>query len=131
MKRQQLSQKCISFLLVSILTSIYTFSLSAKTMETDIDLNGDNWEEGNKSITIELPVTASIDGSLLTIQCSTGRSDITVRIQGGDGFLYEKMYPASEAYLITIDLSYAPQGSYTLDLTNQWGDHLSGIFEIK
>lgn len=131
MKRQLLSQKCISFLLVSILTSIYTFSLSAKTMETDIDLNGDNWEEGNKSITIELPVTASIDGSLLTIQCSTGRSDITVRIQGGDGFLYEKMYPASEAYLITIDLSYAPQGSYTLDLTNQWGDHLSGIFEIK
>lgn len=131
MKRQLLSQKCINFLLVSILTSIYTFSLSAKTMETDIDLNGDNWEEGKKSITIELPVTASIDGSLLTIQCSTGRSDITVRIQGGDGFLYEKMYPASEAYLISIDLSYAPKGSYTLDLTNQWGDHLSGIFEIK
>lgn len=131
MKRQLLSQKCISFLLVSILTSIYTFSLSAKTMEADIDLNGDNWKEGNKSITIELPVTASIDGSLLTIQCSTGRSDITVRIQEGDGFLYEKMYPASEAYLITIDLSYAPKGSYTLDLTNQWGDHLSGIFEIK
>lgn len=130
MKRQLLSQKCISFLLVSILTSICTFSLSAKVMDDKIDMDG-HWEEKRKSITIELPVTASIDGSLLTIQCSTGRSDITVRIQGGDGFLYEKMYPASEAYLISIDLSYAPKGSYTLDLTNQWGDHLSGIFEIK
>lgn len=130
MKRQQLSQKCISLLFASILSCFYVLSLSAKVMEDDSQMNGE-WNEGNKSITIELPVTASIDGSLLTIQCSTGRSDITVRIQGGDGFLYEKMYPASEAYLITIDLSYAPQGSYTLDLTNQWGDHLSGIFEIK
>lgn len=130
MKRQQLSQKCISLLFTSILSCFYVLSLSAKVMEDDSQMNGE-WNEGNKSITIELPVTASIDGSLLTIQCSTGRSDITVRIQGGDGFLYEKMYPASEAYLITIDLSYAPKGSYTLDLTNQWGDHLSGIFEIK
>lgn len=130
MKRQQLSQKCISLLFASILSCFYVLSLSAKVMEDDSQMNGE-WNEGNKSITIELPVTASIDGSLLTIQCSTGRSDITVRIQGGDGFLYEKMYPASEAYLITIDLSHAPKGSYTLDLTNQWGDHLSGIFEIK
>lgn len=130
MKRQQLSQKCISLLFASILSCFYVLSLSAKVMEDDSQMNGE-WNEGNKSITIELPVTASIDGSLLTIQCSTGRSDITVRIQEGDGFLYEKMYPASEAYLITIDLSYAPKGSYTLDLTNQWGDHLSGIFEIK
>lgn len=130
MKRQQLSQKCISFILASILTSIYTISLSAKTMETDIDLNEDNWEEGEKSITIELPITATIDGSLLTIQCTSGRSDITVCIVGVDGFSYEKMYPASEAYLIAIDLSVAPKGSYTLDLTNQWGDHLFGTFEI-
>lgn len=130
MKRQQLSQKCISLLLVSVLSCFYVLNLSATVMEDNSKIDGD-WREGKKSITIELPVTASIDGSLLTIQCSTGRSDITVRIQGGDGFLYEKMYPASEAYLITIDLSYAPKGSYTLDLTNQWGDHLSGIFEIK
>lgn len=130
MKRQQLLQKCISLLLVSVLSCFYVLNLSATVMEDNSKIDGD-WREGKKSITIELPVTASIDGSLLTIQCSTGRSDITVRIQGGDGFLYEKMYPASEAYLITIDLSYAPKGSYTLDLTNQWGDHLSGIFEIK
>lgn len=131
MKRHQLLQKSINFLLVSVLTCVYISGLSAKVLDDNIKLGGNKWEEGKKSITIELSVTASIDESLLTIQCSTGRSDITVRIQGGDGFLYEKMYPASEAYLITIDLSHAPKGSYTLDLTNQWGDHLSGIFEIK
>lgn len=130
MEKQRLLQKCIALFCVSILTSIYAFSLSAKVMVDDVDLDG-KWNEDKKSISIEIPVSASIDGSLLTIQCTSGRSDITVRIMGVDGFSYEKTYPASEAYLITIDLSSAPKGSYSLDLTNQWGDHLSGTFEIR
>lgn len=131
MKKQRLLRKCIRFLWVSIFTVICTFGLSAKTMGDDIDLDKTDWREGKKSISITIPVTASIDGSLLTIQCTSGRSDITVRIMGTDGFSYEKTYPASEAYLITIDLSSASKGSYSLDLTNQWGDHLTGNFEIR
>lgn len=130
MRKLKLVQKSISFLLVSILTSIYAFNLSAKVVGASVVFDG-SWEETRRSITTVIPVTASIDGSLLTIQCTTGRSDITVQVSGADGFLYEKMFPASEAYLIIIDLSNAPKGSYTLDLTNQWGDHLTGDFEIK
>ncbi|CAK7081329.1 MAG: hypothetical protein PARBB_00502 [Parabacteroides distasonis] len=130
MERQRFLRKCISFLLMSMLAGIYAFSLSAKVVDDDVDLDG-RWPEGKRSIIDVIPVTATIDGSLLTIQCTSGRSDVTVCIAGVDGFSYEKMYPASEAYLITIDLSSAPKGAYTLDLTNQWGDHLTGIFEIR
>lgn len=131
MRRHNLVQKCISFLLVSILAGIYAFNLSAKVMGDDIDLGGNRWDEGKRSVTTIIPVTASINDTLLTIQCTTGRSDITVCITGDDGFSYEETYPASEAHLITIDLANAPKGSCTLDLTNQWGDHLMGQFEIK
>lgn len=128
--KRQLLRKCIRFLLPSMLAVIYAFNLSAMVMGDDIDL-GERWREGKKSISTIIPVTASIDGSLLTIQCTTGRSDITVCITGEDGLSYKEMYPASEAYLITIDLSGISEGSYTLDLTNQWGDYLTGTFEIK
>ncbi|WP_297905753.1 DUF3244 domain-containing protein [uncultured Parabacteroides sp.] len=131
MRRLKLVQKCISFLLVSLLTCIYALNLSAKMMGDDIDFDGEGWKEGLRSIITVIPVTASINGTLLTIECTTGRSDITVHITGADGFSYEKMYPASEAYLITIDLSSIPKGACTLDLTNQWGDLLTGNFEIK
>ena len=131
MKKQKLVQRCISFLLISILAGIYAFNLSAKVMDDDIDWARDEWEEGKRSITTVIPVTASINETLLTIQCTTGRSDITVSITGNDGFSYEETYPASEAHLITIDLASAPKGSYNLSLSNQWGDRLTGQFEIK
>lgn len=131
MRKQKLVQKCISFLLISILAGIYAFNLSAKVMGDDIDFDGEDWKEGKRSVTSVIPVTASINETLLTIQCTTRRSDITVCITGNDGFSYEETYPASEAHLITIDLASAPKGSCTLSLTNQWGDHLMGQFEIK
>ena len=131
MRKQKLVQKCISFLLISILAGIYAFNLSAKVMGEDIDFDGEDWKEGKRSVTSVIPVTASINETLLTIQCTTRRSDITVCITGNDGFSYEETYPASEAHLITIDLASAPKGSCTLSLTNQWGDRLMGQFEIK
>lgn len=130
MKKQKLVQRCISFLLISILAGIYAFNLSAKVMGDDVGLNG-KWQEGKRSITTVIPVTTSINNSLFIIQCTTGRSDITVSITGNDGFSYEETYPASEAHLITIDLASAPKGSYNLSLSNQWGDRLTGQFEIK
>lgn len=131
MKRPKVLQKCIGFLLVSMLVCMHTMNLSAKVMSHAIELEEDKWDEGRRSITRVIPVTASIDGTLLTIQCSTGRSDITVGITGKDGFSYKEMYPSLEAYFINIDLANAPQGSYTLELTNQWGDYLTGVFEIQ
>ena len=131
MKKQKLVQRCISFLLISILAGIYSFNLSAKVMGDDIDFDGEDWKEGKRTITTVIPVTASINETLLTIQCTTGRSDITVSITGNDGFSYEETSTASEVHLITIDLASAPKGSYNLSLSNQWGDRLTGQFEIK
>lgn len=131
MRRQRLLQKCISFLLIGMFACFYAMNLSAKVMGDDIDFDGDSWEEGKRSITTVIPVTAAIHDALLTIQCTTGRSDITVCITGEDGFSYKETYLSSEAHLITIDLASTAKGSYTLDLTNQWGDHLTGIFRIQ
>lgn len=68
MRRHNLVQKCISFLLVSILAGIYAFNLSAKVMGDDIELGGNRWDEGKRSVTTIIPVTASINDTLLTIQ---------------------------------------------------------------
>lgn len=120
-----------SFLLfVSLLISINGFHGQAKMMDRETPANG-KWDEGRKSITIETPITILIDGTLLIIQSTSGRSDITINISNDLGFSYKETVPSANTHFITIDLSNAPKGEYRLDLTNQWEDHLYGDFEIR
>lgn len=126
MGKTNLSQKCIQLFFISFLLCLYAFDVSASK---PIPTRG-QWKEGKRTSINIIPVSASIDGTILTIECTSGRSDISISVINSNGFTYETTVPASEAYFITINLADAPEGDYQLILTNQWGGYLTGSFEI-
>lgn len=117
---------CLFFVL--IFSGLIVQDLSAKAM-SGVSLGG-WWQEGHRSVSTTVPISAFINGDVLSIQSTSQRSDITVRISSKDGIvLYEVKVSASEADCAMIDLGGFDSDMYVLDLTNQWGDHLHGIFE--
>lgn len=131
MKREGLHQKCICFLFISLLTNFFTLNLSAGVMDTDIEPLDGNWWERERGSSIKSPISASINGSTLIIQCTSCQSDIIVTVTNDSGYYYKETILTSEAYFANIDLANTPQGKYTLLLTNQWGGHLTGSFKIN
>ncbi len=91
---------------------------------------GGQWDKHDRSIANEYPISAFLDASTLTIQSTDRFSDITVRISGAEGIVYEAMYPAENSACIIISLDSSLHGEYTLELTNQWGCYLVGEFEL-
>ena len=86
------------------------------------------WEEGARSISSSIPISAFVNDGVLSIHSSTQRSDITICILKDGKVLYEKMIPASKTDCVTIDLSEFEPGTYTVGLKNQWDDCLWGEF---
>ncbi|WP_293711777.1 DUF3244 domain-containing protein [uncultured Parabacteroides sp.] len=116
---------CVFFVL--IFGGLIVQDLSAKTMSA-VTFGG-WWTEGHRSASGVVPISAVINGDILSIQSSSQRSDIIVRISKDGIVLYEARVSASEAEYTMIDLGGLDADTYVLDLTNQWGDHLYGIFE--
>lgn len=116
---------CVFFVL--IFSGLIVQDLSAKTMSA-VTFGG-WWTEGHRSASGVVPISAVINGDILSIQSSSQRSDIVVRISKDGIVLYEARVSASEAEYTMIDLGGLDTDTYVLDLTNQWGDHLYGIFE--
>lgn len=116
---------CVFFVL--IFSGLIVQDLSAKTMSA-VTFGG-WWTEGHRSASGVVPISAVINGDILSIQSSSQRSDIVVRISKDGVVLYEMKVSASEAEYTMIDLGGLDADTYVLDLTNQWGDHLYGIFE--
>ena len=116
---------CVFFVL--IFGGLIVQDLSAKTMSA-VTFGG-WWTEGHRSASGVVPISAVINGDILSIQSSSQRSDIIVRISKVGIVLYEARVSASEAEYTMIDLGGLDADTYVLDLTNQWGDHLYGIFE--
>lgn len=89
-----------------------------------------NWnEKGLKSAIEKTPLQVEKEAETLIIQSTTLQSDLSIRIIGTTGEVYESFYPASETGMIVIDLTGLEKGYYTLELTNQRGGYLSGTFE--
>lgn len=116
---------CVFFVL--IFGGLIVQDLSAKTM-SGIMLTG-GWTEGHRSSSTAASISAFVNGDILSIQSTSQRSDIVVRISKDGIVLYEARVSASEAEYTMIDLGGLDADAYVLDLTNQWGDHLYGIFE--
>jgi hypothetical protein len=124
--------KCICFLLTLILSGFIAHQVEGKVMqEGTIDLiPPKGWGGGNgfNSMPALSSVSASIDGSLLHIQCTNSTVDITVRIIQNGVTVYQDTVPAADTNHIWIDLSGYEEGMYTLDLTNSGGGHIYGDF---
>ena len=89
------------------------------------------WDEGARSISSPIPISAFVSDGVLSIHSSTQRSDITICILKDGKILYEEMIPASKTDCVTIDLSEFEPGTYSVELKNQWGGCLLGKFLIN
>ena len=124
--------RCVFIILVSTLNVFISHQVIAKTMdEKPIHLiPPDHWGgETSRSITIQPAVSASIDGSLLHIQCTSPTVDVTVCIIQNGMIVHQETIPATDTNHILVDLSNYVEGVYTLDLTNSAGGHVWGEFE--
>lgn len=116
---------CVFFVL--LFSGLIAQDLSARTM-SGVSLAG-WWQEGHRSTSPKVPISAFVNGDILSIQSTTQRSDITVCISKDGIVLYEVIISASESDYTMVDLGSFDADTYSLDLTNQWGDHLHGTFE--
>lgn len=86
------------------------------------------WIEGLRSVSPSFPVSAYITPNLLFIQSSTLRSDITVTVVKNGTIVHEQTVPAVQTANFGISVSDWEEGTYTLELRNQWSDYLYGDF---
>lgn len=112
-----------------VFSSLLLQSVSAGKSK-DISFFG-KWEEGARSISSSIPISAFVNDGVLSIHSSTQRSDIIMCISKDGVVFYEEMIPASKTNCVTIDLSEFEPGTYTVGLKNQWEDSLLGSFQIK
>ena len=112
-----------------LLGSFLFFGVVGGVLADELPLDG-QWDRHDRAISNVYPVSASLDASTLTIQSTDRFSDITVRIFGAEGIVYEATYSAENSACIVIDLDSSLRGEYTLELTNQWGCYLVGVFEL-
>jgi hypothetical protein len=89
---------------------------------------GGSWNEGSRSISQSVPVSAYITSDLLFVQSSTLRSDITITIVKNETIVYEQTVSAAQTANIGIPVTDLEEGTYTLELRNKWGGYLYGDF---
>lgn len=129
MKSRHLLQLLSLTFLFVVFSNVLIFSAEA-TEEKYLPLEG-QWKEGKRSVSDEYPVSAILDGKFLFIQTTSFRSTIIVRIMRGSTILHEETIQ-SPAFSTSVCLDRMGTGNdYRLELTNQWGDYLSGEFSIE
>lgn len=130
MKRKEMSINWrMRILFIFMWTGFILQGISASTGGQPVPLEGE-WKGNGRSISLAIPITASITENLLSIQSSSNRSDITIRISNNEVIVYEKTIPAAETAYITIDLDGEAAGLYHLELSNPWDDYLQGEFNL-
>lgn len=128
-KNRKMFSRIVCILLICILGGLTFQDLSAQTKQRLI-FRG-KWSEVHRSISSNIPISAFLNGNILSLQSSTQRSDITICISKDGKVLYEETVPASETDCIIIDLSGFDKGSYSVELKNQWGDCLWGELVLE
>lgn len=110
-----------------VLSMSIGFLVHADESGAEIVLDGE-WKENWRSISPSTPPSAYFTGDLLFIQSLTLRSDIAVTIVKNGTIVYEQSIPAAQTANIGISVASWEEGTYTLELRNQWGGYLNGDF---
>lgn len=99
------------------------------TKAEDVKLRGD-WEQIQRSLLPDYPITAFTDGSTLHIQNTTPDRDITICVTNmSTGVIeYKATIPAAQTAYIAIPLTHLSAGEYILEITGSPAGQLSGNF---
>lgn len=78
-----------------------------------------------------IPFTASISGDQLILECTSPDYDINITIVNANGQpVWQCDIAAPEASFVSIPLDSLPQGSYTIEISNDYGGYLQGTFQL-
>ena len=128
---KQITSRLVGLLFICLISGFAFTNVYAKTMgEKRVRVHG-SWDEEKRSVSPDIPIIVILDNDQLIIQSSSLRSDITIRIMYFSTMVYEETVLAEKTGYILIDLKDNKSGVYTLNLTNQWGDHLYGEFALE
>ena len=128
---KQITSRLVGLLFICLMSGFAFTNVYAKTMgEKRVRVHG-SWDEKKRSVSPDIPIIVILDNDELIIQSSSLRSDITIRIMDSSTMVYEETVLAEKTGYILIDLKDNKSGVYTLNLTNQWGDHLYGEFALE
>ena len=127
----QITNKISRLLLVFLVSNLIAVNMYAGIIGGCPDNENGKWNEGKRSVSSDIPITFYVDNGQLVIKSHALRSDITIRIMDSSTIVYEETVLAEKTGYILIDLKDNKSGVYTLNLTNQWGDHLYGEFTLE
>ena len=127
----QITNKISRLLLVFLVSNLIAVNMYAGIIGGCPDNENGKWNEGKLSVSSDIPITIYVENGQLVIKSHSLRSDITIRIMDSSTMVYEETVLAEKTGYILIDLKDNKSGVYTLNLTNQWGDHLYGEFTLE
>lgn len=88
------------------------------------------WSTKARSLS-PIPFTASISGDQLTLKCASPGYDINITIVNANGqSVWQCDIAAPETSFVSIPLDSLPQGSYTIEISNDYGGYLQGTFQL-
>ena len=117
--------------LILLMCSLFiTPIIATSENQVPMELDG-SWGEGQRSISHEYPISATYDAFNIYIESTSTRSDITVKVLENSGIIVIEENANAEELPIVIPIGCLQRGAmYQLVLTNQWGDRLTGEFQI-
>ena len=122
-------QLCLLF----IISSLPVQKAQAGEKDTPTEYNTPiygEWSTKARSLS-PIPFTASISGDQLTLKCASPDYDINITIVNANGqSVWLCDIAAPETSFASIPLDSLPQGSYTIEISNDYGGYLQGTFQL-
>ena len=122
-------QLCLLF----IISSLPVQKAQAGEKDTPTEYNTPiygEWSTKARSLS-PIPFTASIRGDQLTLKCASPDYDINITIVNANGqSVWLCDIAAPETSFVSIPLDSLPQGSYTIEISNDYGGYLQGTFQL-
>jgi hypothetical protein len=122
-------QLCLLF----IISSLPVQKAQAGEKDTPTEYNTPiygEWSTKARSLS-PIPFTASISGDQLTLKCTSPDYDINITIVNANGqSVWLCDIAAPETSFVSIPLDSLPQGSYTIEISNDYGGYLQGTFQL-
>lgn len=97
--------------------------------ESEICFEGE-WNTKTRSLS-PIPFTTSVSGDQLILKCTSPDYDINITIVNANGQpVWQRDIAAPETSFVSIPLDSLPQGSYTIEISNDYGGYLQGTFQL-
>ena len=119
---------CMLFIISSLPTQPIQAEIRNSYTESEVIFEG-QWALARSLSPI--PFTASISSNQLTLKCTSPSYDVNITIVNANGQpVWQRDLTAPETSFVSISLDSLPQGSYTIEISNDYGGYLQGIFQL-